>query len=147
VLGLDCIDSTARNSNLFMGRWLNLDPLTENFCSYSYYNYAINNPIYFIDPDGSLRCGNGGDEPTLYNVSSVAAGNDVINQLDEIVISIKRDKGTVVSIHVEGIKLWSSGSDAESGSDDIKAIEVLVLSTHLNIPLMSHVILYIILQN
>ncbi|WP_304145915.1 DUF6443 domain-containing protein [Mesoflavibacter zeaxanthinifaciens] len=51
-LGLNWIDITARNYNPELGRWMNIDPLAEKFPSYTTYNYALNNPINFIDVDG-----------------------------------------------------------------------------------------------
>jgi len=48
----DSINPDAQPIGDRAGRWISPDPLSEEFSSWSPYNFCYNNPVNFVDPDG-----------------------------------------------------------------------------------------------
>src|SRR6056297_695772 len=42
----------ARFYNPQIGRWMNIDPMAEKYDAFSPYNYCVNDPVNYVDPDG-----------------------------------------------------------------------------------------------
>lgn len=81
-LGLGWIDITARNYDPALGRWMNLDPLAEKMRRHSPYNYAFDNPVFFIDADGMAPEAN--EWPPVHP-SVKGVGNDIARNIENAV--------------------------------------------------------------
>ncbi|MBI9036216.1 MAG: hypothetical protein JEZ03_17285 [Bacteroidales bacterium] len=65
IVGFVQTDTLYSESSLtphIVSRWISPDPLTEEYPSWSPYNYTMNNPIMYIDPDGQVVVDANGNE-------------------------------------------------------------------------------------
>ncbi len=86
-LGLNMYDYGARNYDPAIGRFMNMDALSDRYVGLSNYSYTYNNPILFIDPDG--------------------------NQIDDSFIYQKDKNGKYVSPAL--VKAWESFAKSKNG--------------------------------
>jgi len=50
--GINLDYSGARSYDWLTGRWISVDPLAQKYAGWSPYQYSLNNPVKFVDPNG-----------------------------------------------------------------------------------------------
>jgi RHS repeat-associated protein len=96
-LNSDNYDFGARIYDGRLGRWFSVDPLAEEFPNMSPFNFCLNNPIHFVDPDGMAAVP--GDDTYIYKDAQgkvtkaevVNTGTDTPNRLFIQDVSASKD--------------------------------------------------------
>jgi RHS repeat-associated protein len=109
--GLGWNDYGARFYDPAMARWVAVDPLAEKYSSWSPYNYVMNNPSKYVDPNG---------RDIIYVVRGEQGKTTYINSTDKDAIS----GNASLQASIAAMKQTKLGSDiwekyAKSTTDDV----------------------------
>ena len=82
---IDSLNIDAQPIGDAPGRWMSIDPLSEEYTEWSPYNMCFDNPVKFVDPDGR------GPLTDLFNLSGRKIGTDGVNNGVKMVVTDNRE--------------------------------------------------------